>query len=130
MLGERDARHNTVSSADQSTTRVARRACVTGWIAAAPGLCWPLAGERRRPGVPVTLVLAADRAQCCARPRRHRAQQIAVVSPGMTHTGNGHNDERERYIRELVDAAPPLTASQIARLHTLFDREPPEPPTA
>ena len=50
----------------------------------------------------------------------------AVVFPGMSHT----DDDYEQYVRQLVDAAPPLRPEQIAKLRTLFDVDTPEPPTA
>jgi hypothetical protein len=39
------------------------------------------------------------------------------------------DDDYEQYVRQVVDAAPPLTPEQIAKLQTLFGSEP-EPPTA
>jgi hypothetical protein len=34
--------------------------------------------------------------------------------------------EREQYIREVVDKAPPLTLQQLARLAALSDEAPPQ----
>ena len=92
-------------------------------------------GGGRRLATADAAVLAPRSTLAGQRRRRHLAPPLSQEHLGgsvaaTTHTGNGDNDDRDQYIRELVDAAPPLTAAQIATLRTLFDYEPPpEPPT-
>ena len=69
-----------------------------------------------------TLAILFDREPPPEPPTGRRGR---IASQRMARINNDANDEYDRYVRQVVDAAPPLTASQIAKLHTLFDYEPP-----